>query len=75
MATAKRTSDEIRKSIEANTAELSTALTHLRGEITELTDWRKQARTHKKELIAGTAVLGVALAVGIALSGFFRGRE
>jgi prefoldin subunit 5 len=75
MATAKRSSDEIRKSIETNTAELSTALTHLRAEITELTDWRKQARAHKKELITGTAVLGVALGVGIGLSGFFRRRR
>lgn len=75
MASPKRSSDEIRKSIEVNTAELSTALTHLRGEITELTDWRKQARLHKKELAAGTAVLGVAIGLGIGLSRMFKRRD
>jgi F0F1-type ATP synthase membrane subunit c/vacuolar-type H+-ATPase subunit K len=72
MATTKRTSDEIRKSIDTNREGLSTALTQLRGGVTELTDWRKQARTHKKELIVGTAVLGVAIGIGIALTSFFK---
>ena len=73
MASTKRSSDEIRKSIEANREGLSTALTQLRGEVTELTDWRKQVRTHKKELVVGAAVLGVAVGVGLALRGFLRG--
>jgi hypothetical protein len=75
MATTKRSSDEIRKSIEANREGLSTALTQLRGEVTELTDWRKQVRSHKKELLIGTAVLGVAVGVGLALTGFLRGSD
>jgi hypothetical protein len=74
MAIAKRTPDEIRASMETNREGLSTALTSLKHEVTELTDWRKQVREHKTELIAGTAVLGVAIGVGIALTGFFRRR-
>jgi hypothetical protein len=72
MPAAKRSAEEIRASMEANREALSTALTHLRGEVTELTDWRKQASKHKKELITGTAVLGVAIGVGLGLSRLFR---
>ena len=75
MATAKRTPDEIRASMEANREGLSTALTSLKDEVTELTDWRKQVRTHKKELITGTAVLGVAIGLGLGLSRLFRGSD
>lgn len=73
MAIAKRTPEEIRASIDTNREGLSTALTTLKDEVTELTDWRKQVETHKKELIVGTAVLGVAIGLGIGLSRLFRG--
>jgi hypothetical protein len=73
MATAKRTPEEIRASMEANREGLSTALITLKDEVTELTDWRKQVETHKKELVVGTAVLGVAVGLGLGLSRLFRG--
>ena len=73
MPTAKRSSEEIRASIEANRQGLSTALTQLRGEVTELTDWRMQASKHKKELITGTAILGLTIGLGIGLTRLFRG--
>jgi hypothetical protein len=75
MAIAKRTPEEIRASMEANREGLSTALTTLKDEVTELTDWRKQVRAHKTELIAGTAVLGIALGIGLGLSRLFRGSD
>lgn len=75
MSAGKRSSEEIRASMEANREGLSTALTSLKSEVTDLTDWRKQVRDHKQELIAGTAVLGVAIGVGIGLSRLFRGSD
>jgi hypothetical protein len=75
MAVAKRTPEEIRASMEANREGLSTALTSLKDEVTELTDWRKQVRDHKKELIVGTVVLGVAMGLGLGLSRLFRGSD
>ena len=75
MPVAKRSSEEIRASMEANREGLSTALTQLRGEVTELTDWRKQASKHKKEIIGAGVVLGVAIGLGIGLSRLFRGSD
>ena len=39
-----RTPEEIRRSIEANRAELGMAVEKLRGEVAEVTDWREQLR-------------------------------
>ena len=41
---AARTPEEIRRSIEANRAELGLAVEKLRGEVVEIADWRKQLR-------------------------------
>ena len=65
----KRTPDQIRASIEANRAELAHSLERLRGEVTELTDWRKQIAAHKKQVLIGAAVAGFVIGGGIA--GFF----
>jgi hypothetical protein len=35
----------------------------LRGKVTELTDWRRQVREHRRELIIGAAVVGFAVGV------------
>jgi hypothetical protein len=64
-----RTPEEIRASIEANRAELAHSLERLRGEMTELADWRKQIITHQKPVMIGAAVAGFVLGGGIA--GFF----
>jgi hypothetical protein len=69
-----RSPEEIRRSIEANRAELGLAVDRLRAEVTEVTDWRKQLRKHRKEVLIGAAVAGFVLGGGIAaLTGLVRG--
>jgi Protein of unknown function (DUF3618) len=69
-----RTPEEIRRSIEANRAELGLAVDRLRAEVTEVTDWRKQLRIHRKEVLIGAAVAGFVIGGGIAaLGGLLRG--
>ena len=63
---AQRTPEEIRRSIEANRAELGLAVENLRGEIVKATDWRSQLKEHKREVIIGAAVAGFVLGGGIA---------
>jgi hypothetical protein len=71
---AARTPEEIRRSIEANRAELGLAVDRLRAEVVEMTDWRKQLRKHRKEVMIGAAVAGFVIGGGIAaLGGLFRG--
>jgi hypothetical protein len=75
MAAQTRSAEEIRASIEANRAELAHSLVRLRGEVTELTDWRKQISTHQKQVLIGAAVAGFVIGGGIAaVSGLFRRR-
>jgi hypothetical protein len=61
-----RTPEEIRASIEANRTELAHSLVRLRGEVAEVTDWRKQIVTHQKQVMIGAAVAGFVLGGGIA---------
>jgi Protein of unknown function (DUF3618) len=71
---ATRTPEEIRRSIEANRAELGLAVDRLRAEVAEVTDWRKQLRIHRKEVMIGAAVAGFVIGGGIAaLGGLLRG--
>jgi hypothetical protein len=73
---ATRTPEEIRRSIEANRAELGIAVARLRGEVDELTDWRKQINKRRKEILIGAAVAGFVLGGGIAaLTGLVTGSE
>jgi hypothetical protein len=68
-----RTPQEIRASIEANRTELAHSLVRLRGEVAEVTDWRKQIVTHQKQVIIGAAVAGFVLGGGVAgIVGLFR---
>jgi hypothetical protein len=68
-----RTPQEIRASIEANRTELAHSLERLRGEVAEVTDWRKQIVTHQKQVLIGAAVAGFVLGGGIAgIVGLFR---
>jgi hypothetical protein len=72
---ATRSPEEIRRSIEANRAELGMAVDRLRAEVTEVTDWRKQINKHRREILIGAAVAGFVVGGGIAgLVGLFRGR-
>jgi Protein of unknown function (DUF3618) len=63
---APRSPEEIRRSIEANRAELGLALERLRAEVTRATDWRAHLRRHKREVLIGAAVAGFVLGGGIA---------
>ena len=73
---ATRTPEEIRRSIEANRAELGLALERLRGEVAEVADWRQQLRDHQKQVLIGAAAAGFVLGGGIAaLTGVLSGRR
>jgi hypothetical protein len=69
-----RTPDEIRQSIETNRAELAHSLERLRGEVAEITDWRRQLREHQKQVLIGAAIAGFVLGGGLAAFGR-RGRR
>ena len=73
---AARSPEEIRRSIEANRAELGVAVERLRGEVTRATDWRGQLRRHQREVVIGAAVAGFVLGGGIAaFTGLMTGRR
>jgi len=57
----RRTPAEIRSTIEANRAELEVSLVRLRGEVAELTDWRRQIVLHKRNAMIGAAVAGLVV--------------
>ena len=64
-----RSAEEIRAAIEADRQQLGTAVERLRTEVSDVTDWRKQLRTHQREVVIGAAVAGFVLGGGIG--GFF----
>jgi C4-dicarboxylate-specific signal transduction histidine kinase len=64
-----RSPEQIRESIEANRAELAVSMERLRGEVAEVTDWRKQLREHQQEVLIGAAVAGFVIGGGIAAIG------
>jgi hypothetical protein len=73
---ATRSPEEIRRSIETNRAELALSLSRLRGEVAEVTDWRKQIARHRKEVVIGAAVAGFVIGGGIsAVGGLLRRRR
>jgi hypothetical protein len=69
---AQRSPAEIRNSIEANRMELAVSLDRLRGEVAHLTDWRAHVQRHRGQLIAGAAVVGLAMGIRMLRR---RGRE
>ena len=74
---ASRTPEEIRASIEENRQQLAVSLEKLRGEVVELSDWRKQLVAHQKEVMIGAGVAGFVLGGGVAAVGslLFGGRR
>ena len=62
-----RNSAEIRRDIEAQREELGRSVDTLRAKVGELTDWRRQVREHRRELIAGAAIAGFVIGGIVAL--------
>jgi hypothetical protein len=62
-----RSSAEIRRDIEAQREQLGRSVEALRGRVNELTDWRRQVREHRQELVIGAAVVGFAVGGLLAL--------
>ena len=56
-----RSAAEIRRDIDLQRRDLGSSVELLRGRVTELTDWRRQAYEHRSQLIVGAAVAGFAL--------------
>ena len=55
---APRSAAEIRRDIDTQREQLGTSVEALRERVTELTDWRRQVREHKQELIYAAAAVG-----------------
>jgi orotate phosphoribosyltransferase-like protein len=73
---AARSPEEIRRSIEANRAQLGVAVERLRGEVSAVTDLRAHFQRHRKEVLVGVAVAGFVLGGGIAaVTGMLTGRR
>lgn len=64
-----RSPEEIRTSIEANRAELGTAVEKLRVEVVRLTDWRAQLRRYEPQVLVGAAAAGFVIGGGLAAVG------
>ena len=62
-----RSAEEIRRDLVRTREELSTSVETLRGRVAELTDWRRQVREHRQELIVGAAVAGFVIGGIVAL--------
>jgi hypothetical protein len=62
-----RSAADIRRDIELQRHDLSRSVEALRGRVAELTDWRRQVREHRSQLIVGAAVAGFAIGGLLAL--------
>jgi hypothetical protein len=62
-----RSAAEIRRDIDAQRRDLGYSVEALRNRVGELTDWRRQAREHRRELMIGAAVVGFAVGGLLAL--------
>lgn len=56
-----RSAAQIRRDIDLQRHDLGASVELLRGRVAELTDWRRQVREHRSQLIAGAAIAGFAL--------------
>jgi Protein of unknown function (DUF3618) len=62
-----RNAEQIRADIQREREELGRSVEALCGRVTELTDWRRQVREHKRELVIGAAIVGFAVGGLMAL--------
>jgi Protein of unknown function (DUF3618) len=62
-----RSSGEIRRDIELQRQDLGRSVEALRDRVGELTDWRRQLREHRRELIIGAAAAGFLIGGIVAL--------
>jgi uncharacterized protein DUF3618 len=62
-----RSAAQIRQDLERTRDELSTSVDALRTKVGELTDWRRQIREHRTELIVGAAAAGFVIGGLMAL--------
>ena len=62
-----RSAEQIRADIQREREELGRSVEALRGRVNELTDWRRQVREHKRELVIGAAIVGFAVGGLMAL--------
>jgi hypothetical protein len=62
-----RSAHQIRNDIQREREELGRSVEALRGRVNELTDWRRQVREHKRELVIGAAIVGFAVGGLMAL--------
>ena len=62
-----RSAEQIRADIQREREELGRSVEALRGRVGELTDWRRQVREHKRELVIGAAIVGFAVGGLMAL--------
>ena len=58
-----RSAAEIRRDIDLQRQQLGSSVEALRGRVTELTDWRRQIDSHKRELVIAAAAVGFAIGV------------
>jgi hypothetical protein len=56
-----RSPAEIRRDIGLQRQDLGRSVEALRGRVAELTDWRRQVREHRSQLIVGAAAVGFAV--------------
>ena len=56
-----RSAAEIRRDIVAQRQDFGRSVEALRGRVVELTDWKRQVREHRSQLIVGAAVAGFAI--------------
>jgi hypothetical protein len=62
-----RSAAEIRRDIELQRQNLGRSVQALRGRVAELTDWRRQVREHRSQLVVGAAIAGFAIGGFLAL--------
>jgi len=62
-----RSATEIRRDIDLQRQDLGRSVEALRGRVAELTDWRRQVREHRSQLVVGAAVAGFAIGGLLAL--------
>ncbi len=62
-----RSSAQIRRDIDVQRQDLGRSVEALRVRVGELTDWRRQVREHRSQLIVGAAVVGFAVGGFLAL--------